>query len=60
MQWSGAERAMRLVIAGGTGVIGSLLPYVLPPSTWRAVRKLDQLQARADAHGAWLSYAVRF
>lgn len=58
--WSPAERVMRLVIASATGVIGSVLPYVLPPRTWRAARKLEQLNATPTTHGALLSYAVVF
>jgi hypothetical protein len=60
LQWSTTERAMRLVIASATGVVGSVMPYVLPPRTWRALRKLDRLRAGATAHGAVLSYAVVF
>lgn len=60
LQWRPAERVMRLVLAGATGAIGSVMPYVLPPSSWRALRKLENLHAGADAHGAVVSYAVAF
>jgi hypothetical protein len=60
LAWSPAERVMRLVIAGATGIVGSVMPYVLPPATWRAARKLDHLHAAPTAHGALLSYAVVF
>jgi hypothetical protein len=60
LAWSTTERVMRLVIASGTGVLGSVMPYVLPPSTWRALRKLDHLHAGATTHGAMLSYAIVF
>ncbi len=58
--WSPGERVMRLVLASATGAIGSAMPYVLPPRTWRAVRKLQRVQAGADAHGASVSYAFPF
>lgn len=60
LTWSPAERVMRLVIASGTGVVGSVLPYVLPPRTWRAARKLEHLTVTTPARGAVLSYAVVF
>lgn len=60
LTWSPGERVMRLVIASATGVVGSVMPYVLPPRTWRAMRKLENLHAGADAHGALVTYAVRF
>jgi hypothetical protein len=60
LQWSPTERAMRLVIAGATGVVGSVMPYVLPPKTWRAMRKLQHLHAGGDAHGALVSYSFTF
>lgn len=58
--WSPAERVMRLVIASATGVVGSVMPYALPPRPWRALRRLEHLQVGATAHGATLGYAVRF
>ncbi len=58
--WTPAERAMRLVIASATGVVGSVMPYVLPPRTWRALRKLERLHANPTTHGAVFSYAVAF
>jgi hypothetical protein len=60
LAWSGGERATRLLIAGGAGVIGSMMPYLLPPRTWRALRKLRDLRTNAEAHGALVSYTVTF
>ncbi len=60
LQWSPAERVMRLVVASATGVVGSVMPYLLPPSTWRAMRKLERLRAGASAHGGLVSYAFTF
>jgi hypothetical protein len=61
LTWSPAERVMRLVIASGTGVVGSIMPYVLPPRTWRAARELEHLNVTTTpARGAVLSYAVVF
>jgi hypothetical protein len=60
LAWSGGERATRLVVAGATGVLGSMVPYLLPPSSWRALRKLQSLRAGTDGHGAMMSYGVTF
>jgi hypothetical protein len=60
LQWSTTERVMRLVVASATGVVGSVMPYVLPPRTWRAMRKLDNLRAGVTAQGALFSYTVSF
>jgi hypothetical protein len=61
-QWSNTERVMRLVLASGLGIAGSLVPYVLPPKTWRAAKELEHLRAgpTADAKGAFLSWGVTF
>jgi phosphate/sulfate permease len=58
--WSTEERAARLWIAGGFGVIGALVPYILPPQTWRAANELARIRATADAHGAYVRYSLSF
>ncbi len=61
-QWSNAERASRLVLASGLGIGGALLPYLIPPKTWRAAKELAHLRASAsgDGRGAFLSWGVSF
>jgi hypothetical protein len=61
-QWSNSERVMRLVLASGFGIGGALLPYLVPPATWRAAKELEHLRASptADGHGAFVSWSVRF
>jgi hypothetical protein len=60
--WSNAERAMRLVLASAFGVAGAFIPYVLPPKTWRAAKKLENLRASptADGRGGFVSWGIRF
>jgi len=60
--WSNTERAMRLVLASGFGIAGALVPYLLPPKTWRAAKELEHLRASptADGHGGFVSWGVRF
>lgn len=52
------ERVGRLFIASGMGIIGSLLPYVLPPKTWRAAKELQKIRLSVEPTGA--AVAVRF
>jgi hypothetical protein len=56
------ERSMRFLAAGGMGVVGSLLPYLLPPRTWSGARELMHLRAETtpDMKGAFVSYSARF
>jgi hypothetical protein len=58
--WSTTERSMRLVVASAAGIGGSLLPYVLPPRTWRAAQELRRIRAGADGRAAFLSYTLSF
>jgi hypothetical protein len=60
--WPVGERSLRLVIASGSGVAGALLPYLLPPKTWRAAKELEHLRAGSteDGRGAFVSWSVRF
>lgn len=53
---------MRLVLASGFGIAGALLPYLLPPKTWRAAKELERLRAAPteDGRGAFVSWRVRF
>jgi hypothetical protein len=60
LTWSPADRVMRLVLAGTTGAVGSVMPYVLPPRTWRALRALEHLRAGATARGGAVYYSVAF
>jgi len=60
--WPVGERSVRVIIASASGVTGALLPYLLPPKTWRAARELEHLRACAteDGRGAFVSWAIRF
>lgn len=58
--WTTAERVMRLVLAGTTGFVGALVPYLLPPKTWRAAKELERLRVGASSNGAALAYTISF
>jgi hypothetical protein len=59
--WTDLERGTHVVVAGLAGFGGALLPYVLPPRTWRAAREIERIRMGAGAGGGmFLSYAVVF
>ena len=59
-EWPVIERSERILFAMGTGFVGALVPYALPPRPWRAYKELQRLRAVATGSGASLSYVVRF
>jgi hypothetical protein len=60
LQWSTEERAGRLWIAGVSGFVGALVPYLIPPRTWSGARELARIRATADGRGAGVSYSIVF
>jgi hypothetical protein len=59
--WTDLERATHVGVAGLAGFGGALLPYVLPPRTWRAAREIERIRVAGGAGGGmFLSYAVVF
>jgi hypothetical protein len=62
--WSDFEREVHVVVAGVAGFGGALLPYLLPPRTWRAARELERLRLRWDPAkapgGVFVDYVVSF
>jgi hypothetical protein len=58
--WTTEERASRLLITGGFAFAGALLPYVLPPRTWRAARELERIRLSGDSRGTFVSYGFAF
>lgn len=59
-EWQTSERVMRLVLSGTTGFVGALLPYLLPPKTWRAAKELEKLRLGASATGATVGFSFAF
>jgi hypothetical protein len=58
--WSTEERASRLLISGGFAFAGALLPYLLPPRTWRAARELERIRLSGDSRGTCATYGFAF
>ncbi len=60
LEWAVWERSARVFVSAGGGLVGALIPYVLPPKTWRAAKELQHIRASGDSAGAFVSYTVRF
>jgi hypothetical protein len=60
LPWSTTERSLRLVVAGAGGAIGALLPYLLPPRTWRAAKELERIRAGVSQSGGFVGYSFAF
>jgi hypothetical protein len=61
LSWSDEERVMHVVVAGVAGFAGALVPYLVPPRTWRAARELERIRLGTDGRSTlFLGYAVRF
>jgi len=54
------ERQARIFVAGGSAFLGALIPYVLPPKTWRAARELERLRAAPLESGVFIGWSGRF
>lgn len=60
LNWPVPERSERLFFAMGTGLVGSLFPYVLPPKTWAAKKEIERIRLGEVAGGPFVSYGFTF
>jgi hypothetical protein len=61
IEWSTFEREMHVVVAGLAGFGGALLPYAIPPRTWRAARELQRIRLGAGPGGmVFFGYSAAF
>ncbi len=60
LDWEVSERSGRVFVAMGAGLIGSLVPYLLPPKPWSARLQLDRIRLGEVAGGPFLSYGMTF
>lgn len=58
--WEVPERSARIFVAMGTGVLGSLFPYLVPPSTWAARKEIDKIRLAPVAGGATVGWGTAF
>lgn len=59
-EWTVPERSARVFVGIGAGVLGSLLPYVLPPRTWAAKREIEKMRLEGIPGGAMLGWRTAF
>jgi hypothetical protein len=59
-EWQDWERTTRVFVAMGTGLAGSLLPYVLSPTPWAAKKEIERIRVGAVSGGPFLSYTTSF
>ncbi len=59
-EWSTLERSARVATASAFAFGGALLPYLLPPKTWRAAEELRKLRFEAGAESAFVGYSTSF
>lgn len=60
VHWTVPERSARVFIAMGSGLVGSLFPYLLPPRTWAAKREIERIRIGEVAGGPFVSYGFAF
>lgn len=60
IDWPVQERSIRVFVAMGTGALGSLFPYLLPPKTWAAKKEIERIRIGEVAGGPFLSYGYTF
>jgi hypothetical protein len=58
--WPVFERSARVFIAMGTGALGALFPYLVPPKTWAAKKEIERIRAVPLSGGAMVSYGFDF
>ncbi|HEY8079364.1 MAG TPA: hypothetical protein VIF62_34775, partial [Labilithrix sp.] len=59
-EWHDWERSTRVFLGMGTGLAGSLFPYLVPPKTWAAKKEIERIRLSTVSGGPFLSYAVSF
>ncbi len=60
LDWSVRERSARVGVAMAAGAIGSLFPYLLPPTPWAARKEIDKIRLAPVAGGAMFGWGGTF
>jgi len=60
LDWEVSERSARVFVAMGAGMIGSIVPYLLPPRTWAAKKEIERIRLGEVAGGPFVSYGFAF
>ncbi len=59
-EWTVPERSARVFIGIGSGMLGALFPYVLPPRTWSAKKEIEKLRLEGIPSGAMVGWKTTF
>ena len=54
------RRADGARLLGRHRLIGAVMPYLLPPKTWRAAKELERIRAGGDGQSFFVGYRVQF
>ena len=62
VHWPVTERSTRVFLAMGTGLLGSLFPYLVPPRTWAAKLEIERIRVGPApvGTGGFASYGFTF
>ncbi len=60
LRWPVPERSGRVFVAMGTGALGALFPYLVPPRTWAAKKEIERIRIGDVAGGPFVSYTLAF
>jgi len=60
LDWEVSERTARVFVGMAGGLVGSLIPYVLPPRPWAARKEIERIRVGEVAGGPFVSYGFAF
>jgi hypothetical protein len=60
LEWTVAERSGRVFVGIGTGIAGSLFPYLVSPRPWAAKKEIEKLRVEGMPGGAMLGWRTTF
>lgn len=59
-EWTVPERTGRVFVGIGTGIAGSLFPYLVSPRPWAAKKEIEKLRVEGMPGGAMLGWRTTF
>jgi hypothetical protein len=59
-EWPVWERSMTVILPMITGAVGSAMPYLLPPRTYRAARELERIRLDLEKDAVWIGWRTTF
>lgn len=58
--WTTREKSFRIFTGMAGGLVGSLIPYLLPPKPWAAKLEIERIRVGASADGGFVSWGTTF